>query len=167
MRLFFQCFTCLVLMISPLKAHSQNNDTISLTLNEAIEIAQRQSLNAFIAKNTYLEGYWDFKTYRSTLYPSLNLNSTLFQYYVGNEWLQNDQKFQYRENTFNQVGLSLEQNIVPTGGTISLNTYMQQRNKISNPDSIFGPMDYETQPFFIAISQPLTGYNEFKEAIGI
>lgn len=162
MRLFIKYLACFVLCSAQFQSYSQQSDSISLSLNEAIEIAQRQSLNAFIAKNTYLEGYWDFRTYRADLYPSLNINSELFNYYSGNFWVEADQEFDYRINTSNSIGLSLRQNIVPTGGVISLNSEFDRFHNISNPDPVNGAMNYKTRPLSIRIDQPLTGYNRFK-----
>lgn len=157
MRLCLKYLACLILFITPLKSKSQEVDSITLTLNEAIEIAQRQSLNAFIAQNTYLEGYWQFRTYRAILYPSMWLSTNVFSYSTGNRYIDATQDYEYRQNTSNDVVLSLRQNIVPTGGEISINSGLYRNHNINEAD-----LQYRTNPIDVTIRQPLNGYNEFK-----
>ncbi len=151
---FFSFLLGFFCLYSPIKAQT---DTISLTLKDVIEMARRQSLNAFIAKNTYLEGYWQFKTYRADLYPSLWLNSNVVTYDSGNKWISATQEYDYRQETTNNIGLSLRQNIVPTGGEISLNSKVYRNHNIND-----GELSYRTNPIDITITQPLSGYNQIK-----
>lgn len=157
MRLFPKLLVCFLLFLMPLRSKSQQKDSITLTLNEAIEIAQRQSLNAFIAKNSYMSGYWQFRSYRGILYPSMWLNTNIMTFSSGNDWIDADQEYQYRQQTSNNVGLSLRQNIFPTGGEISINSYIYRNHNIES-----GDLYYRTNPIDITIRQPLNGYNEFK-----
>ena len=45
-----------------------------LTLTEAIEIAKRDSYAAQVARYSFLGQYWNYRSYRAELLPSLNLS---------------------------------------------------------------------------------------------
>ena len=45
-----------------------------LSLTEAIEIAKRHSYAAQVARYSFLGQYWNFRSYKAELLPSLNLS---------------------------------------------------------------------------------------------
>ncbi len=153
------------IVVCPLKAQ---NDTIKLTLDDAIELAQRQSLNAFLAENTYLSAYWDYQSnYRSTLFPKLSLNTELVGYSKGYTQVYNsvtdEYNMRYNERLNNNAGLSLSQNVFPTGGVLSVQTSLDHLYSTTGIDSISNSTrTYTSVPFQIVFSQPLNGYNSFK-----
>ena len=53
---------------------------LKLTLQEVIDIANRQSIDAFKNKNMYFSSYWAFKYYRASRLPSLSIASNPLSY---------------------------------------------------------------------------------------
>ena len=86
-------FALLILSITFKTASAQSIDSLSIDLFDAIEMAQRQSLNAFLAKNTYLEGYWSYRSYKAEQLPYVQLNTFSGNYSSGNTWISKDQEF--------------------------------------------------------------------------
>src|SRR5512145_1633935 len=70
-----KCFVVTLLIIS-LRVSGQP----SLTLSEAIRIANDSSLTAFRYRNLYLASYWDYRSYLAQKKPSLTLNTTPLSY---------------------------------------------------------------------------------------
>ncbi|MDR2287490.1 MAG: TolC family protein, partial [Prevotellaceae bacterium] len=48
-----------------------------LTLEEAFILAKRQSLDASIARNTFLNAFWQYRNYKANLLPNVVLDGTL------------------------------------------------------------------------------------------
>ena len=139
-----------------------------LTLTNAIKIAQENSLDAQIARFSFMSKYWQYRSFQAQLKPSVNLGGTLGSYnhslsqipdpetglvnYIGSTTLTND------------LTLSLDQKIVATGGTISLRSSLERQdqfknkfNNLTNTVSIF-----KAQPFHITYSQDLRAFNSLK-----
>ena len=48
-----------------------------MTLTDIIYTAHEQSPSALVAKHNFLGSYWEFRSYKAQLLPSLNLGATL------------------------------------------------------------------------------------------
>ena len=57
------------------KATAQE-ETLSLTLSQAIEIAQANSPEAEAARHTYRSAYWSYRFYKANYLPSVTLTSS-------------------------------------------------------------------------------------------
>lgn len=144
------------------RVDSLTKQTMQLTLQEAIRLAQLQSLSSFKSKNMYLASYWDFRSYKASQLPGLSLTSTpidysrsVNQYYDANS----DQiRFVSTETLFSDVGVSLNQNLVLTGGELSVNSDLRRLENVGSST------DFTSIPFSIRLSQPLYGYNSFRWA---
>ena len=95
-----------------------------LTLRDAIRIAQENSLDAKVARFSFLANYWTYRSFKAQLLPSVNLSGGL-----GNSNRSLVQTRNYEDgrlayvtnNTMsNNLTLSIDQQIAATGGTISL-----------------------------------------------
>ena len=96
-----------------------------ITLDEAITLARVQSVNAAVALNELKTAYWEYRTFRADLLPEMNFNATIPSYAKSyNSYQQSDGSYTFVRNNFMQMsgGLSIDQNIWLTGGTLSLNT---------------------------------------------
>ena len=51
-----------------------------MTLDEAIRIAQVQSVDAAVALNELKTAYWEYRTYKADLLPEINFSGTLPSY---------------------------------------------------------------------------------------
>ena len=111
-----------------------------MTLEEVVETAREQSQASLIAKHNFLASYWQFRSYKAKLLPSLNLNASLGQYNRSITALQNSQtgEFNYivNNNMNNNLSLSVNQSIAPTGGTLSLITSLSRLDQFSSQNPV-------------------------------
>jgi hypothetical protein len=135
---------------------------IPITLEEAIELANRKSLNAFKAKRQYAINYWKFKSFKARLLPKADLLAEPFTYtssFIERYDPENNidvYRLQQNINTFAE--LTLSQNIKFTGAKVFLNSSF---NRLEN----FGFSNienYNATPIRIGIFQPIMAYNELK-----
>lgn len=133
---------------------------MTLTMEECIKMASQQSLDAFLAKNTYLESYWDYRSYKATRLPSLELASSPIIYRNGFEQNWNSTENIYEtsssESLTSRAELQLNQQVNFTGGTISLITGTEfLDNYVKEPQ-------FTSDVVSINYSQDLNGYNAFR-----
>ncbi len=136
--------------------------TILLTLNDALQLAEEQSLQNFLNKHYYLADYWAYKSYKADYLPSLSFNSNPITYSNAsqlryNSATQSDQ-FVRTKNLNSYLGLDLSQKISATGGTFFAQSEL---NRIQN----FGDNNYSqysSRPFRIGYRQELFGFNSMK-----
>ncbi len=155
---------CLIILSSFVQLHAQKDTvTLNLTLDQAIEIAKKQSIFSFRQKNMYLSRYWDFRSYKASKLPSLSLSSDPIQYSNGvRQWFNGSvDTLVYRESLTSSVGVDVSQNVTLTGGKISAGSDFVRIENYKVSDEAF-PISYNPQPFSIRISQPLNGYNSFR-----
>jgi len=153
-----------ILISLPLCAQTTSgNQNMRLTLKEAISLAKLQSLASFRQKNMYLSSYWQFRSYKARLLPSLNLNTSPFNYSASNTQTydyEGKPRFTYNEAINTSASLSVDQNIKMTGGKLSLSSDFQGIYNLN--DSTSRKESYNVVPISIRLSQPLNGYNQFK-----
>ncbi len=137
-------------------------DTLYLSLPEAIVLAEQQSIAAFRNKNMYLSDYWTYKNDKALFLPSLNFNANLVDYQQVNtrEFNSMTKTYDYvpTEDLTTAIGLNVAQNIAFTGGTLKLNYDI---DRLDN----FGKNSYyqfSSTPFSISYQQTVFGYNAFK-----
>lgn len=136
--------------------------TASYTLEEAIAAAQEQSVDAMMARHTFLAAYWEFKSFKASRLPSLNVVASLAQFDRSLRLLQNsetgDMNYVSNYNLQNSVGLQIVQNISFTGGTLSLNSDLSRLDQFQPSHN----KTYYSQPVTLSYTQPLFAYNQFK-----
>ncbi len=132
-----------------------------LTLNEAIQLAKLQSISSFRSKNMYLSSYWDFRSFKASQLPGLNLYATPFNYNrsVTPQYDSESGDFIFvpDERISSDIGLSLSQNITFTGGELSLTSNARRLENMRSEN-----INFTSVPLSIRLSQPLNGYNKFK-----
>ena len=146
-----------------INASAQNEKyKISLSLEEAVSTAHEQSPQALSAKFTFMQSYWQYRSYRAQFLPSLNLSATLGRYNRSLVSLQNSEtgelKYITNDNMRNSLTMSVDQSIALTGGTLSLYTSLNRIDQFSPDKSII----YNSQPINITYVQPLNSYNTLK-----
>ncbi len=148
----------LVAAVLPAKAQE------TMSLDEAIEVARLQSVEALEARSEFISSYWEYRSYKASLLPAMYLYGDLFSYDRSLNLLQNyetgEMTYASSNNMQNSVGLYIKQNLAFSGGTVSL------YSDLSRVDQ-FGKNKYATwyaQPLYLSYNQPLFGYNEFKWA---
>ncbi len=144
-----------------LKSQDIQPPHLTLTLDQAIELAQQQSLASFKSRNMYLSRYWSFRSFKADRLPALSLNATPVAY-------DNSARLRYSEKDSadvyirsqtlkSSVGLILKQNISLTGGSVDISSDLNRSDNIAQ-----NIMSNTSTPFSIGFSQPLSGYNEFR-----
>ena len=133
---------------------------LDMSLDDALKLAEEQSLYSFRAKNMYLSRYWEFRSYKAAKLPALWLNTIPFSYSqsVSSEYDFNTGDFRFvpYERLTSNMGLTLRQNITFTGGEISLESNARM---MKNGD---GDAEFTSVPFSINLTQPINGYNKYK-----
>jgi outer membrane protein TolC len=134
----------------------------TMTLQEVLERAQSSSLDAFLQKNMYQARSWEYKSYLADRLPNLSLSMTPMDYNRSftsrYNSVTNRDEFREQQSLYTYARMSLSQNIVPTGGTIYVDSDFGRLQNYGDNDS----KSYTTTPVRIGLIQPLFGYNEMK-----
>lgn len=69
-----------ILLINSLLPASLGGQERTLTLADAIDIAQHQSYDAMVARLNFMSQYWSYRSYRAELLPSINLSGGLMEF---------------------------------------------------------------------------------------
>ena len=150
-----------LLFVLSLFIHYMANASLSLSLSEAIRLAQEHSLDAQVARFTFLSSYWTYRSYRAELLPSATLSGSLLNYDRSITSVRNheDGRISYVENNLltNSLTLSVSQNIAATGGTVALQSYLYRLDQFT-----YDERTYNTQPLRLTYDQPLRTYNSLK-----
>lgn len=136
-------------------------DAQSLSLNDAIRIAQENSYSAQVARFSFMASYWTYRSFKAELLPSVNLNGGLmnFDHSLVSTRNYEDGRLAYVDNNTlsNNLALSLDQRIAATGGTVSLRSYLYRLDQFTYKEKT-----YNSQPLHISYSQPLKAFNQLK-----
>lgn len=157
--LFFIMLCCLTRFYA-----QQEISTIhkTLTLNDVINLASQHSLEVFKAKRQYGVNFWKFKSFKASLLPEVNFNTTPFTF---NRSLverydseQNVDVFRQQQNINSFANLSISQNIALTNTKISINSSF---NRLENFGD-FAIKNYTATPVRVGLSQPILAFNRLK-----
>ena len=137
-------------------------DTLFLSLNRALEMAEKNSLDAFRNKNMYLASYWEFRSYKASRLPSLDLNfrpvdfrrTTIKRY----DSQQDIEVYREQQTYESYANLSFTQNVPLTGAKIYIDSDLSRLVNVGDNDLT----TYSATWARIGIVQPLFGYNRFK-----
>lgn len=151
----------LLLLFFFFEGNAQFKD-LKLTLEDAIELASEQSIDAFRNKNMFRASYWEYRYYRADKLPSLNLDATPLDF---NKYRRREYNFQTGEDEYvlreflnSDFGLSLSQNVPLTGGTVFLRSELGITKNLSGDENTA----YRSSPVSIGYRQDLNGYNRLK-----
>ena len=139
---------------------SAQTNTREITLYQAIETAKAQSPDALIAKQTFSNSYWEYRSFQATNLPSLSLTATLpnINQTITSQSVDGVQSYASYKYISAQANLALTQKIGITGGTISLNSYL---SGVHNVDAS-NPYPFLSYPVNIELTQPVFNYNPFR-----
>lgn len=132
-----------------------------VTLSDVIRIAQENSYDAKLAKFRFMSSYWSYQSFRAELLPSMSLRGDIMNFNHSRVAARNseDGRINYVDNNSlnNSLTLSLDQQIVPLGGTVSLQSYLYRLDQFN-----YDLTTYQSLPLRISYVQPLRTYNELK-----
>ncbi|WP_372950661.1 TolC family protein [Mariniphaga sp.] len=133
-----------------------------LSLQNVIEIAGEQSLDAFRNENMYLSSYWEYRYFKADRLPSLSLQATPLDYNRSMQKVynydENRDEYKPREDLSSELSLYLNQNVGLTGGQIFARSELNLSQKLG-ADKI---SSWSSTPFSVGYMQPLNGYNGLK-----
>tara|TARA_R110002124_G_scaffold150564_1_gene317282 strand:- start:1187 stop:2659 length:1473 start_codon:yes stop_codon:yes gene_type:complete len=141
--------------------HARAQVTQSLSLEESIEIAKDNSPISRAATYNLIASKWRYKSFRADLLPSFNLTGDAPNY--SNQIFANVQDngrvvFSRRTQSEASVSFSANQNILPTGGNLSLSTGIT-RLGIFDGENTYA---WQSTPLIASYTQPLFQYNSLK-----
>jgi len=138
-------------------------DTLRFSLSNIVALAQSEAPNTLLAETRLTNRYWFFQSiladYRPQIsftgeLPDLNRSIDIITLPNGNS------TFIPRSQVRNSVGLSIQQQIRQTGGTVFVSSSLQRLDIFQTDQSNI--VSYFTTPVSIGFSQPLFGFNVLK-----
>lgn len=132
-----------------------------LSLNNVIQLAQKQSLRSKKVVNSLDNNYWRFFSYKKSLLPSLSFNGTLPDINIGisEVILPNGTSQFVRRSQTNYTGVfTLNQAIPWTGGNLFVSSGLSRLDLHGD----FNTTSYRSSPFYVGYRQPIFQFNPYK-----
>lgn len=139
-------------------------DAVTLSLAEVTEIARSESPNAKLAETRLNNNYWRFRSFQADLRPQISLDATLPNLNRSIEGIilpDGREDFISRALMNNNIGISLSQPLVATGGEVFLFTGLRRLDIFQN-EFTDGSVSYLSTPISLGFSQPLRAFNALK-----
>lgn len=135
-------------------------ETLQVTLENTIALAQQQSPSALAARHSLRSSYWSYRSYQASLKPSVALSSTP-QFNRGIERViqpDGSASFLHVSQLSTDLSLQLSQNIPWTGGNLFVSSTLSREDQLEGKSLA----SYRTQPISLGYQQNILGYNEMK-----
>ncbi|MBO6535329.1 MAG: TolC family protein [Balneolaceae bacterium] len=132
-----------------------------LTLESSIEYAKQNSPLSRAARFAVLSAKWRYSSFRADLYPSLSLNGDAPNYnksIFSNVLDDGTVTFSSRTQSEASAALSIDQNIMPTGGRLSLSSGITRLGIFTGENTYL----WQSTPLVASINQPLFQFNSLK-----
>src|SRR5699024_1116295 len=132
-----------------------------LSLKEAIDIAHEQSSAAQAARYSLLSSIYQNKSSRADLLPRLVLTGRApnYQHNIIHNVLDDvTVVFSQRQQSAAEATLKIEQDVLWTGGTISLSSGVSKLGMFYGEDNYY----WQSSPLVIGIEQPIFQFNSLK-----
>lgn len=148
-----------LVFLLPAGTATAQDESMTLTLQQAIEMAQANSPEAEAARHTYRAAYWNYRFFRANYLPSVTLTSSPTLNREINKITQPDGTNQFirQDQLSTDLSLKINQNIWFTGGSLFVRTSSQRIDEFEDHTTA-----YSTQPVVIGYEQELFGYNSLK-----
>lgn len=131
------------------------------SLDDVIQLAREQSLDAMVAKHRFRASYWQHRSFKAKYLPDVSLQAEFPQFNRAIKNYQNpDGSYSYIEDNVNttSLNLSMYQNVGLTGGQLFVNTELQRVDEFGDEREY----SYLSRPVNIGYRQPMVFYNEYK-----
>jgi outer membrane protein TolC len=164
MRLKIIFSAAFVLIINLFAGYSQV-DTLMLTLNDALKMAQARSSDALIAKQNFRINYWQYRSFKADYLPSVILDAGQLP-----DFSRSFESVLQPDGTVKNVNvtsaeyqaiMTVNEKVGFTGGSVFV------RSQLYRSDNFFTDStstSYRAVPITIGYSQPLFQYNEYRWA---
>ena len=150
----------ILVLVQTVPLAAQQN--IQYTLNDVVEIAQKQSPDALKAKHSYRHSYWSYRFFKATYLPNLELGATMpniNRAIIPVSAQDGSTNYTPQSLTSYEVNLSLNQKIGFTGGEVFLSTGV---SRMDNYGADTTTTQYLANMVNIGIRQPIFNYNPYK-----
>lgn len=163
MNNFFRIFLILLSLsvLIPAGLAAQEFDLGTLTLQESIEIAQEISPVARANRYSLISSRWANESFKADLYPSLslsgdapNFNKSIFTNRLDDGTLT----FASQRQSDASALISIDQNIFPTGGRLSLSSGITRLGIFAGENTY----RWQSTPLVVGLQQPLFQFNALK-----
>lgn len=163
MRLFtINKLAIVVLLTSMISLSCEAQKAVSYTLNDVIEIAQKQSPDALMAKHRFRSSYWSYRFFKATYLPNLRLDATMPNINRSISAVPSqDGSINYTPQSLASysMNLSLNQEIGFTGGQMFLSTGLSRMDNFASDTTT---SQYLSNMINIGLRQPIFNYNPYK-----
>lgn len=153
--------TLIIAILLLLSVNVQAQEQRTLTLEESIEIAKENSPLARAANFGLISAKWRYKSFRADLLPSLTLGGDAPNYnksIFSNVQDDGTVTFSSRTQSEASVDLSIQQNIMPTGGNLSLSSGITRLGIFAGENTYL----WQSTPLVASIQQPIFQFNGLK-----
>ena len=140
---------------------AQELDLGTLTLQEAIQIAQENSPVARANVYSLISSRSAFRSFQADLYPSLsfsgdapNFNKSIFTNRLDDGTLT----FASQRQSDASASISIDQNILPTGGRLSVSSGLTRLGIFAGENTY----RWQSTPLVVGLQQPLFQFNQLK-----
>jgi hypothetical protein len=137
-------------------------EKVTLSLQQAVTMANDSSLTAFKNQNLYASGYWEWRTFKANRLPSVSLSLMPAQYYryITQRYDSQQDLDIYRTQQIYTAsgGLTASQNVDFLGGSLYLESDLDYMRNFGLETS----NQFSSIPVRIGYKQELLGYNQFK-----
>lgn len=134
---------------------------MKMTLEQAIAIAQGESVSAVQAENSMVTADWNYRLYKAERLPQVSFTGTIpsfQQNYVS--YQHSDGSYSFVENNYLGVdaGLYISQSLPFSGGSLQLETSIDFIHQFSDN----GSNQFMSVPVKLTLYQPIFGVNDAK-----
>lgn len=160
MKTLINFLSILLLLPISLFGQGQQSDTLKIDIQDAIEIARRQSPDVLVARHSFRSSYWNYCYYKANYKPTLSFSSTPYYNNQISIITMEDgvSKYIIQKQLRTDGSLSVSQNIPWTGGSVSVNTSLQRLDILGESKM----HTYKSNPVTITFQQSIFGYNSLK-----
>jgi outer membrane protein len=139
-------------------------DTLTLSLDDVIDMAQGESPTSQIAETRLSNNYWIYQSFLGNYKPQIDLSATFPDVNRAiNAITQPDGSILYIPQSFmrNEIDIALRQDIALTGGTLFFRTGLR-RIDIFQTETRDYELSYLSSPVSLDFIQPLFAFNDLK-----
>lgn len=135
--------------------------SVKYTLNDVIQLAQKQSPDALMAKHRFISSYWVYRNYKANYLPSLSFASTLPSISTGfkDQFVGGVTTSVFENVNRYSLDLFLEQKIGFTGGTVEVSSGLLRTDNFKSDTSWH---QYTTNVINFGLTQPISMYNPYR-----
>jgi len=154
----------IILLFSGTAAFAQNGDQLVLTLEQVIDMAQKNSPEAKRVNTVLDNKYWTYRVYKSNYLPQLTLSGSLPDLNRSIRpvtLFDGTQTFVSSTSYSPLADLRLNQSIGATGGSIGIGSSLT-RSVINVSGDGASSDQYTAVPASISYTQPLFGFNNLR-----